>query len=238
MSFSRVGSPEGQRDGWVIRCARRSWENRALCWSKKAQGRFHCFLHLLEVCGDRIKRNGYKLKHRIFQRDIRKYVLMWGCPKIGTGCPMRLCSLHPWRYSELYWTSSWATCSNETSFGLEVGPDDLQGSLATWVILWFHEKHTLDGLRARHTYLKADISRLSHWIISRCLAAISTGLGLTKQISNHFEANRNLPGIKFGDNVWISKTVEKTVQRMWQMWNNLDHLVTCSHPNEIYLNAA
>jgi len=99
-------------EDWVIRCARRSWENWVLSWREKAQGRFYCYLHLLEVCSDRMKGSGYKLKYRRFRRSRRKYVFMWGWPNISTGCPPRLCSLHPWRCSELSWTSSWATCWN------------------------------------------------------------------------------------------------------------------------------
>lgn len=37
---------------------------------------------------------------------------LWGWSNADTGCPGMLWSLHPWRYSKLNWTQSWATCSH------------------------------------------------------------------------------------------------------------------------------
>jgi len=50
-----------------------------------------------------------------------------------TGCPGRLWSLRPWRYSEALWAWSWAAGSGWPCLGGEVGPDELQRFLP-WVI--------------------------------------------------------------------------------------------------------
>ena len=47
----------------------------------------------------------------------------WGLLQAGTGCPGRLCSLHPGRYSKAVWTWSWATNSR--------GPCLSRGSVKT-----------------------------------------------------------------------------------------------------------
>ena len=63
---------------------------------------------------------------------------LWGWPSIGTGCPERLWSLCPWRYSEVVCTWSWATGSRWLCLSRGIGPDDLWRPLptSTVLILW------------------------------------------------------------------------------------------------------
>ena len=51
---------------------------------------------------------------------------LWGGPSTGTGCPGRLWSLHPWRYSKSIWRQSWATGSMCCCLSRGITPDDLQ----------------------------------------------------------------------------------------------------------------
>ena len=49
--------------------------------------------------------------------------LLWGWLNTGTGCPRRLWSLQPWRYSKAIWTCCWAADSRSPCWSREVGPD-------------------------------------------------------------------------------------------------------------------
>ena len=53
------------------------------------------------------------------------------------GCPEKLWSLHPWRYSNSDWTWPWATCCSWPCFEQGGTPDDFLRCLPTSAILWF-----------------------------------------------------------------------------------------------------
>jgi len=46
----------------------------------------------------------------ILLKHEERYYLFWGWSNMGTGCPERLWSCHPWRYPKPAWTQLWATC--------------------------------------------------------------------------------------------------------------------------------
>ena len=61
---------------------------------------------------------------------------LWGWWSTGTGCPGRLWSLHPWRYSKAIWTWSWAMRSGHPCLSRGFGPGALQRSPPTSAALW------------------------------------------------------------------------------------------------------
>lgn len=88
------------------------------------------------VPNDRSRANGHKVKLGRFPPNSRKQFSLWQWPSPGTGCPVRLWSLHPWRYSKT-WTWSQAASCRQTCLIWGVGPDGLQRSLPTSIILLF-----------------------------------------------------------------------------------------------------
>lgn len=76
----------------------------------------------LKVCGVRMRNHILKLEHGNFQWDPRKsFFPLWGWLSSGRGCPGRLWTLHPWRYSIPNWSKPWLICCNWCCFGQGIG---------------------------------------------------------------------------------------------------------------------
>lgn len=78
--------------------------------------------------------NRHKLKYRKVSLNIKNPFQSWEWLDTGTGCPVRLWSLHPWRYSRCNCAQSWTTCSSSSCFDQRVAPDNLQRHLPTSAI--------------------------------------------------------------------------------------------------------
>jgi len=73
---------------------------------------------------------------RTSTKQRKNIFLLWRWVRIGTGCPQRLWSLHPCRYSKPSWTQSWAAGCRWPCLRMGVGLDDLQRSLPASMILF------------------------------------------------------------------------------------------------------
>ena len=78
---------------------------------------------------ERIRGNEHKMSHTNMRKTIFE-------TDTGTGCPEGLWSLLFWRYSISTWILFCVTLLQGTCFSWGVGPDDLQTSLVTLLILW------------------------------------------------------------------------------------------------------
>lgn len=63
--------------------------------------------------------------------------LLWGWQITEGGCPERLWSLLPWRYSKAVQTQSWVMCLTWSCLSREFRLDDIKKFLPTSTILWF-----------------------------------------------------------------------------------------------------
>ncbi|KAK4825363.1 hypothetical protein QYF61_026882 [Mycteria americana] len=82
-----------------------------------------------QVTSDRTRGNGLKLHQERFRLDIRKNSVLKGWSSIGTSCPGKWLSRHPWRYLKDVWMRCLGTwCSGGLgNVRFMVGLDDLKG---------------------------------------------------------------------------------------------------------------
>lgn len=74
------------------------------------------------MCVATVTDNRHKLEHVNSSQILRKvgiFLYHVACQISGQATMRKLGNLHPWGYSELFWTWSWVTCSNETCFKQE-----------------------------------------------------------------------------------------------------------------------
>lgn len=69
-------------------------------------------------------------------RIMEKNELLWERSDTGTGSPERW-DCHPWRHSKLVWGMTWATSFSSNYFEQDVGLEDLQRFLQTYMTHWF-----------------------------------------------------------------------------------------------------
>ncbi|KAK4824440.1 hypothetical protein QYF61_015755 [Mycteria americana] len=126
----------------------------ALCWQRRIKAfglhssqRAASILYLVgvslfsQVTSGRTRRNGLKLHQGRFRLDIRKNYLLKGWSSIGTGCPERWWSRHPWRSSK-----NMMPTLEDTIAGMEVTSLDREYSEGFFTIAQAAWKHACPDL--------------------------------------------------------------------------------------------
>ena len=135
---------------WRISAVRKAWESWD-CWAWRREGSGGILSVYINTWRESAKKTepgcfqwcpvtgeeavGTNWNMRGFVLTSGNIFLLWGWPRTGTGCPERLWSLRPWRYSKTIWTQSWPISSRWPCLSRGVEPDDFQKSLPVSVIL-------------------------------------------------------------------------------------------------------
>lgn len=108
---------------------------------ERAQGKSHLYKYLKGGCKDswslallssaqwQDRKEFVQAERQEIPFDCQEAFFQCGGDSTDTGCPQRLQSLYPWRYSKTIWTWSWTTSSRWPCLSKGHWPEDLQRCL-------------------------------------------------------------------------------------------------------------